>query len=371
MSSQYSAFSRRSRFLLGKNTKGGVKYALKSGPTYDVTRDAIKATETIIIRSRDLKAFHSEAMPPPFFIFLLSRVLPYRRLPGAPWMILESFTSKPHNPDLPGDPFEGHKDESINIDPDDPTFSVDEFDNRDPPGNPGERGHPYSEFYELVLTYTSQLEANDNQQDPDDPETFLEVQKQGGGQFLSIPPTNTSTNSLSVDKFDSPGEAPSGSTLALPDKTNQDQQQGIAIPVPTIEYTLTWPLVINPPFTLMDLALGKVNGTFMPLFDNSPLETVLFMGYNAKRKFIWDGATGRAQPWEIQYKFSKRAVNRSSRTPAGDDIDPVSRAFGWNHQYSPTDGEWVRIILANGRSIHDKTNFNLLFRTTPAPVPVV
>lgn len=372
MASQYSAFTRRMKVLPRLKTEGGVRYALLSGPTYDATSESVTATTTILIRSRDLKPFHKEAFPPPIFLFEVSRRLTNTRLPGAPWMVMESFTSRPHNPDLPGDPFEGHKEDSITIEGEDDG----EFNQADPPGTPGESGHPYSEFYEVVITYSSQFHADDNDEDPNDPETFIEVQKTGGGQFLSVPPVNTSTNEESVP--DSPGAADTvkradgtkvreGDTA---DKTNPSQQMGIVMTIPTIEYTFTWPLVINPPFRLMDLALGKVNGTFMSIFDNAPLETVLFMGYNAKRKYIWDGATGRAQPYEIQYKFSRRMITRSSTAGAFGEVDPPARSFGWNHQFNGTEGEWERIKMANGRSVHDKTDFLALFRTTPLPEPV-
>lgn len=325
MASRHSEFRRRTSS--SATTEGGTKYAITDGPNYTADRETVSADETYLIRSEDVLDFLQESMPAPIFLFeRFSLISPYRRMPGAPWMVTERVELKPFNKNLPGDPFGGDAADADTAAPDD----------------------TYSDFYEARITYRPTLESIEDQ-DPNDPETFLETQKNAGSQFLSVPPSKTS-----VTGSDANGNFPDGNSVGPPARVNQEQQMGIAYPVSIVDYTFTWPLVLNPNFAKFDAALGKVNGTLQSLFDNSPLGTVLFMGYNAKRRFIWNGFTLAAQPYEIQFKFSKRAINRTS------DFG-IQRVFGWNHQFNTDSGDWELITMANGQPIHDSTDFLALF----------
>jgi hypothetical protein len=351
---------------------------LISGPSFDVSRDSQTATEVIIVRASDVEAFRSEAMPPPLFIEDISILPLYRRMPGTQ-LLLDSMSGRPFNPDLPGDPFKlsnedtrtGHQHEAFDNDPENKSTFGD-FTNASAPDG------TYSDFYELTLNYSSQFQSNDNQEDPNKPETFLEVTKNAGGQFLSIPPVNTSTNEGAVPT--SPGETGGTVTKAdgssaseedIPNETNQDQNQGITFTIPTIEWTMNWPRVLNPRFDVINRMIGSVNASFMPVFDNAPIETVLFAGYTAKRNYLWVGFGNTLQPYSLSFKFSQRMIQRSNSdisTFATVNQDDV-RVFGWNHQFSPTKGEWVRIIMANGKSLFDRQEFLPLFQTALVPPP--
>lgn len=311
-------------------TAGGIEYDRVEGPTLSIRRDEERVVETVRIRASNVLAFRLEAMPPPIFLFNDSAIAPYRRLPGAEWYVAESLEFRPQTQDLPADPF--------GVDGDAPSDT-------------------YNDFYLCTITYRPWLESQDEPRDTNDPQTFLEVEKTAGAQFLSIPPTNSE-----VQEIDSLGRLPDGATSdedTAPKLVNKDLQHGMTMVIPTVEYTLTWPLVLNPPFELIERTMGKVNNAALPIFDNSPRETVLFMGYSARQRFVWDGATARAQPWEVQYKFSKRAINRRGKTM---EENNDGRVFGWNHEFSPTIGDWVLISVGNGNKLHDSADFLQLFQ---------
>ena len=329
--------SRWSQFQLetaGRGLTGaGIRYALIDGPNYTADRETQTANETYIIRSQDVLAFHLESLPPPIFATDDKNFIrAYRRLPGAVWFITKSIDLKPFNQELPGDPFGGH------------LASTRETDSSGLPAAAG--SNTYSTFYEVTINYETAQEGEDNERDEDDPVTFLEHSISGGGQFLSVPPANTT-----IDKKDVNGLNPDLSTGETADQVNDTQQMGLLYPIATIEHTLKWPLVLNPDFEAINAAMNKVNNSVIDFFNDAPIETVLFSGYSGSQKFVWNGSSSTAQPWTLDFKFTERRINRGGRI------------FGWNHHYHPGSGEFVKVKLANGEPLFEQTDFAAIFKT--------
>ena len=141
-----------------------------------------------------------------------------------------------------------------------------------------------------------------------DPTSLLTHRWSIGGEFITIPSLGFEwkTDSTAVDR---------------------DIDMGILIP--TIEHQVTWPRVINPPFTALRNTVGRVNsnegsfstGLFIP-------ETLLFLGAELQREVLSTGALA----WEVSYRFSERRVDAADEGVTGH-----PDYGGWNHFYRSDD----------------------------------
>lgn len=294
-----------------RKTNGGIPYRVLEGyPTITGDEGKASATEKYIIRASDVEAFYTESLPAPV-VYLGSVYWPPRRkMPGAPILITRTITFAPHNGTMPGDPFD-----------------VDS-------GNAAS----YDQFYDVTIQYETLENESDQEQDPNDPETFLEHSVTAAGEFMSWPPTKTQTSPGDVTATPGAGSAP-----------NEDIMTPIVKTVPTLEHILKWKNCLAPNWTRIIGLLGHVSDRTEPLFFNAKRETVLFMGVSGTQSYLWNGASVGVQPWTLDFRFSCKAITEGGSV------------YGWNHVYSPKHGEWRRLYRADGTTLHKSSNLRTLF----------
>jgi len=76
---------------------------------------------------------------------------------------------------------------------------------------------------------------------------------------------------------------------------------------------------------------------------------LLFMGVSGNQSYLWDGASTGVQPWTLDFRFSHKEIIEGGKT------------YGWNHIYSPKDGEWVQLLRANNKTMFEEANLKTLF----------
>jgi hypothetical protein len=134
---------------------------------------------------------------------------------------------------------------------------------------------------------------------------------------------------------------------------NKDFGAPITKIIPTLEHSLDWEYVIDPPWTDIRLQLGTVNDAAIPLFNNAPIETVLFMSLSGEQNWT----TAGAKPWSLSYKFSERNIFQEE----GD--NPAT----WNHVYNPSTNKFERIKRKDpaGEEVdmYAKSDFKDLFKS--------
>lgn len=372
------------------STAGGIQYRLQAGsPQIRQTKDEATATETYLIKSTDAEAFSAESFPPPVMINGVGFLPPRRRMPGTTAYVTSNLDFGPQSDEKVWDPMGVYSNENASFD-----------DN-----------------CLVKIEYSTELDNDENERNPQDPVTFLERSITAGGQFLSIPPKKTQVQDSDVDfrnctnatamengkptvngvpvagqeVIDNDGgssAAPNYSFVMNPDgeficvdpqgtpapdgacdldhsggygdsakgqsedstaDENRDQELPILLHIPTVEYSLKWPLALNPFFGHIFRNLGRVNSDSHPIFWNAKRETILFTGVTATQKFVWTGAAAVAQPWNIEFRFSQRIINSCGRT------------YGWNHVYSPTKGRWVRVWMASGQPLYSSFSVKKFF----------
>lgn len=222
-------------------TDNGVRYKLVSS-TGQSQRDSTSVTEVILIRSVDLLNFILVSFPPSPSGNTFAAIYSNRALPQVPSLRTKSISWKTHVDGKPIDPFLA-----------DPTA---------PDGT-------YHPVLEVTITYDNEME----EQDSNDPDTYLEIRGSTAGEFLQI------------DAAESVWQNADGTTEA------NDNPNGIykTVVVPTTEWTVTWTQIPKEFFrnTLMPrlrAITGKVNSdTNELLFDAAP-ETLLFAGFEYKEE---------------------------------------------------------------------------------------
>lgn len=302
-----------------RTTSGGIPYKLMEGyPTISGSGDKVTATEKYIIRATDVNAFYTESIPAPI-VFLGSVIWPdRRRMPGASILITKSIDFKPFQTTLPFDPFG--------------------VDSGAPDGT-------YDPFCEVQIQYETVQNESDQEQDPNDPETFLEHSVSATGEFMSWPP-----NKMEVSKGTEAGETPGG---AEPIK---DRVAPIVKSIPTIDHNLKWKNCLQPRWDRIIEYLGMINDRkFVFSGQNTQFEfaahkhCMLFMGVSGNQSYLWDGASVGVQPWNLDFKFIHKEITEGGFT------------YGWNHIYSPVDGDWVQLVRANGKQMYEEANLLKLF----------
>ena len=181
--------------------------------------------------------------------------------------------------------------------------------------------------YKCTIQYdtTNALQADSENPDDNtaDPVTHLTHRWSTGGEFLTLPESG-----LKWD--DGTGEP-----------VTQEVSAGII--VPHIEHQITWPRIINPPFTAIRNTIGTVNNAALT-FQTGQIaaETLLFLGAEMQREVMSDGT----RAWSVGYRFSERRVT------SGDENDPGGgNPGGWNHFFRSTirvGSGWYRLVKKGG-----------------------
>lgn len=297
------------------STPGGIPFRVidRSG---SFGEEDSEATETYIIEANNLLAFVVEGFPAPYI--LGGTVFYPLRTPmgGFPALSVKRITWKGFVDGLPVDPF------GADVDP--------------PAGT-------YQDFLEVQVTFGT-TPQNDTERNPYDPLTFLEITANASGEFLVSPVRGEAGSALWIIP-------PASSTLEV-----REIDVGQPINQVLIEWNVRWAQI---PFgwfnsTLMSRlrdAMGKVNSTAMPIFNDAPPETIMFLGFSMSNQYTWrDGNTG-ASPVALDMKFLEKNFEREE----GAFLTQVTH----NHMYRPGSG-WLRLEI-NGDKLYTEFDLNTIF----------
>lgn len=180
-----------------------------------------------------------------------------------------------------------------------------------------ETSREWNETYESYYMVTVDYDSNANE---------FEYEANSSGRFLSLSPTKTRTSDLDVY-----GEG--DWTLKKSQVTDQDRAPVKKLRTST-EHVLRFQSVINPNLREMTAALGKINSEPIPLFNNAPKNTVLFVGFSADRLRNLDRATTLLLEWP---RYSMELHFQQMMTEEDDNI------YGHNFVYYPKIGRWVYV----------------------------
>jgi len=294
-------------------TSGGIPYKVQSR-SGSFSQNEASATEIYIIRSANLLAFALESFPLPLDLGGSLFFDPRRTMPGTS-MLTKSVKWKSLVGGRPIDP-----------------FGIDD----DPPDN------TYEDNLEVTVEYSiDKGEDGNDDKNPDDPQTFLEISANATGQFLALPIRGNAKwvvgdNEEEVREVNIPG------TLVEPET----------------EWTVRWPQVPSTFFTAKLMSrirskLGKVNSSQMSLLYDAPAETVLFTGFSSQEQRTWQQSMGRSSisrpPLSLEFKFTERNFK-----------DENDEQITHNHVYRP--GKGYQRMTIDGNPLYAETNLSDLFR---------
>jgi hypothetical protein len=283
-------------------TRGGIPYKLVK-QSLDLTIDSSSMSEVYLIRATDIAAFIAESFPPPTLVG--ATIIPGfpRQCPGNIWLRTENLSIESVIDALPTDMW--------NADPSAPAGT-------------------YVDMVNVKIDYATAKPPEEH--DPGDPETYLKHSVSAGGEFLMLPPKNLEGDTTGPIK---------------------DFHLPMMKVIPTIEHSLDWSYVLNPPWQSIRSQLGTVNSGTFAYFNNAPPESVLFMSLTGEQQVLTDGA----RPWSLSYKFSEKYF-----------VDNGTICT-WNHLYNPAKGGFERIrrkdpVSGSLSDMYSQSNFISLFQTT-------
>jgi hypothetical protein len=264
----------------------------------------------VLIHTSDLIAFCSELFPAPFMFGAIS-IPQYVRFGNIGNLVAKSVSFKGFDSGLPTDPTQ--------VDP----------------------GAPIGTYFP-TLELTIHL-STAPQGSPTNPVTYLEVSADASGEYIHVPPANTTLQSLNPDGTPNTTEPPRRNRVPILPHT---------IMVPQTMWSLKWPRI---PFFVfrdgirprLELALGKVNSeAFSLLYANFP-ETLLFAGYTYSFAFTWKPGSDDAPFINLDMKFLEKRV--------------LWRGLIRGHQdvWRPGSG-WDRLLI-NGQPSYEAVDFNTIF----------
>ncbi len=305
---------------------GGIRHKVAGGLTFDGDDEKVGANLDVIIQAADFGDFLDEMFPQPLIIGgpggLIS-ISPRMYLLNAPWLRMKSFSTDIVEKGKPLDPF--------NADPNAPDGT-------------------YGTLMMVKMRFETMQETDEEEPDEGDPTTFLEHSINAGAEYLHIPPKKIDVSEQDVEQWVIEGEG--AQPQAPPDaEANKDAELGIYKVIPTIEHSLKWKFALNPSWTNIYRRLGTVNQAVIRLFNNAKRETVLFTGISGSRSYRYFRRRTDTTPWELDFKFSQRAIYEGSSI------------YGWNHVYSPSKQKWVRPVRVNdnNKPLYEASDFTKLF----------
>ncbi len=200
-------------------TAGGIRFDIREGsPTGEATDNTLVWHEEYVIRAIDIQAFVEESFPPPQFVDFFI-IHPQKRTAPDTALITKTVKWRPLKM-LPMDIFNA--------------------DDGAPDGT-------YSDLAVVSIDYGTSDDTPSIDEDPNDPETFLTHSISVGGEFLPFDglPTFWTTVFPTIVGF-------------LESNTDIGNIPATRA-VPTIEHNLRWKEVLDPPWSAIRAAMGKVN----------------------------------------------------------------------------------------------------------------
>lgn len=306
-------------------TDNELPYKLIQGPFINANDNDTTATEVIIIRGSDVKAFYLESFP-----------LAYKRLSGP-----NAYWTKPKRRRMPKTNFVTT---NLKFEPITDQKPGDPFGN-DPNAGPATAVvKTYEDYYRVTIDYRAM-------KDEDALEHFVTV----GGEFLAVNPHKTdmadiptylaSQQELTSYLANNPGVI----------KETADKLVPMIKGIPVVEHILRWDMVLDPPWDVFIANLGRVNSEPSTIgtqyFFGALAETVMFMGVSGNQKRLWDGDDGIVEPWTLDFRFSQRVIVEGGVT------------YGWNHVWVPKSQKWERLLRgANKEPLHEFFDPDDLFK---------
>ena len=302
-------------------TEGGIP-VLVTGRSGEFGEEDASATETFIIDAENLGAFALESFPLPYVMFGTVFYPRPRWMTSLPALRTKRVRWKGLTDGKPVDPFGN--------DPDAPTAT-------------------YERFIEVTIEYGTSP-TNDDEADPNDPRTFLEITANASGEFLNSPVRGSMF-------WDFATKGAGGEEVKQVDVPH-------TITESLTEWTARWRQIPHQFFTgtlltrLRD-SMGKVNQGVMSLFYNAPAETIMFLGYSMRYQYTWrSGYTGQS-PVELELKFLEKNFMGDRGTSLfvpGGEVQVTH-----NHIYQPGVG-WCRLYVG-GNPLYKTTNLDQIFKT--------
>ena len=205
----------------------------------------------------------------------------------------------------------------------------------------------YEPYLRVTVTFGPRPE-NSAQQNPGNPETFLEVSLNAGGRFLSSPlPGGKASGTAGTSEWVTAGDD------AADDTKVNEANIGFTVTETIVEWSVKWPRI---PYAFWDSTLigrlrdmlGKVNSSSIGVLRNAPANTILFLSFSATQNFTWrDGFVG-TPPLTLSMNFVEKNFKSSKGI-----------AVTHQHMYRPGFG-WRKIKI-NDEFLFETANLNSIW----------
>jgi len=326
-------------------TSSGIPYRLvnRSG---SFSYEGAEASEVYIIAASDLLSFVTTAFPEPYAMLGTLYYPQQPVMPGLGTLVPTNMTWKPHVDGLPCDPFGA--------------------DTGAPSGT-------YQDYIEVTIDY-GLTPSNDQQPEPNDPFTFLEVSANASGVFLSSPLDGANKGrAWELPDWVVEGDHITGGESSVIHESNIP----FTVTETQVEWTIRWPSI---PFSFwsnylmarLREKLGTVNSSPMGILHNAPMDTILFLSYSASTSFTWRAGRTGQNPIQLQMNFLEKnfqteedynsAGTLLDGSPAPDDISTHTVDVTHQHMWRPTYG-WRKLQL-NGKDLYRQTDLNKIWEPT-------
>lgn len=266
----------------------------------------------ICIQSHDLTAFIMECFPVPVVMGTLVSY-PRRFYPaGLPALECKDVSVEEFTSGRPIDPFAAGL----------AYYTTDEYN------------RTFEPYLKLTISF-GPSPTNDQERNPTDPFTFLEISASASGEFLSQE-VNQDDNVLWEDE-NGIAESPDEYDTAL----------GQTIMSHEVEWSCKWPQI---PFAFfydtlkprLHDVMGKVNNAPLSLFGNAPAETILFLNYKIGYEYTWrDGFSGES-PIQLTMNFVEKNFKGRQKNITTGLWQNVQVTH--NHLYRANHG-WQRLLV--------------------------
>lgn len=292
-------------------TKKGIRFKLVTVDlNYQTTR--AEGSIEIIIATADLQKFLEEILPPPKK-YKNIYIPQYTRFSNTT-LAVTSVGVRSFDDGMPIDPFSADK------------------------------NAPDGTYYPTLTLVLGLAVPPDGDQDPDKPESYLEISSDASGDFIHTPPAN-----MEYQDVDSDGKG----------QGNKEKVRNPLVPhailCPQVTWNVKWK---NVPFDSyqktyvgrLESALGKCNSEpFKPL-SVTYKEVLLLLTYSIERSYTWREKFTDIPMVDITMKFLEKKIIWEGKP------------HGHNSQWIPGTG-WRRLLM-DGKPTFETSDFNEIFSQT-------
>lgn len=260
-------------------------------------------TETYIIQASQLLNFVTESFPSPVVFNGIVQYPIRRKCPGLPTLSTMRIS------------WEGLSGDAKPCDP----FSVD----------PSAPSGTYEQFLKVTVEYGTSPGNDISMPDSGDPRTFLEINANATGEFITTPPSGKAVWDPATKRPGDPG-----------DDTLRERQIPQVVPTSEVEWSVRWSQIPSSFYTdslaaTLRSKLGHVNNGTMSLLLDAPEDTILFAAYSASQQFTWRSGFVGKPPIQLEMKFIEKNF-----------IDTGGVQVTHQHYYRP--GYGFRKLLVDG-----------------------